>query len=163
MGSQVRAVVNSDIPAIMEKLRELKGYSKAIHVQYADEMEAELHIRNVVHENGHSTQVTDLCRAVMADGFFIMYQVAPMWCTKVQFLLEEMVIRVEGDAPASVVPKVLKQLQERFNCVAFFGGDSQGGYMAKHYVAAGCELSGTLYIGGHNGCSPQVDRTEGRS
>lgn len=158
----MRAAINSDIPLIMQKLLELREYSTAPHVQYADAMEAELHLRNVIHENGHSTDVTDSCRAVIVDGFFIMFQVAPMWCTKVEFLLEEMVIRIEGKASASVVPKVLKQLQERFNCVAFFGGDSQGDYMGKHYRAAGCVHSGTLYIGGHDGCSPQVDRAEGR-
>lgn len=158
----MRAVINSDIPLIMKKLLELREYSTAPHVQYADEMEAELHLRNVVHENGHTTEVTDNCRAVLADGFFIMFQVAPMWCTKVNFLLEEMVIRVEGNKSAAIVPYVLKQLQERFNCVAFFGGDSQGDYMGKHYRAAGCVHSGTLYIGGHDGSGAQVDGAEGR-
>jgi hypothetical protein len=159
----MRAAINSDVPLIMKRLLELQGYSTAPHVQFADAMAAELHLRDVIHENGHSTEVTDNCRAVIVDGFFIMFQVAPMWCTTVNFLMEEMVIRLDGNESASRVPYVLKQLQERFNCVAFFGGDSQGDYMGKHYRAAGCVHSGTLYIGGHNGNGPQVDGAEGRN
>lgn len=159
----MRAVINADIPGIMSALVKMLSYSKAPHMQFVDKMEAELFIYNVVHENGHTTEITDHCRAVIADGFFIMFQVAPMWCTKENFLMEEMVIRISGDAPPDVVPEILLKLQKRFNCVASFGGDSQGDYMGRYYRAAGWRHSGTLYIGGDDGMGSQGNWSEGCS
>lgn len=147
----MRAVINADIPLIMSKLRELRSISKAPHMQFVDEMEAELYIFNAVHNNGHNNgptkDITDTCQAVIADGYFIMFTVGPMWCTKANFLIEDMVIRIDDGPSPEVVPQVLLALKERFNCVAAIGGDSQGGYMAKYYQKAGWVQSGSLFMG----------------
>lgn len=81
--------------------------------------------------------VTQGC-AVMVDGYFIMYSVGPAWFSKVNFLIEELIIRIyPTDSPVEVAIAALDELRELFGCVAIVAGDTQVGRMAPKYVAAG--------------------------
>lgn len=79
-------------------------------------------------------------------GYFIMYSVGPIWFSKANFLIEELVIRVWGTSPPSLAIEALQDLHELHGTVAIIAGDTQVGAMAPHYLAAGYQVLGQQFI-----------------
>lgn len=85
--------------------------------------------------------------AVVHNGFFIMYAVTPAWFTTVTFLIEEIIIRIyPSEHTVETAIEALTDLAKEFGCVAALAGDTQIGYMAPKYQAAGFSVLGQQFI-----------------
>lgn len=144
---KVVAATQHDIPIIMDKVAQLYEKSTSPMKPYYDLMEAELSIRDAIHSNGCTLEVTDNCRAVLADGYFIMFSVSPMWWSSKLFLIEELVIRVGPTVRGkSAVLMTLYALCKKMGCVKVIAGDGQSGIMGQAYLDAGYVKAGEQYV-----------------
>lgn len=142
----IRAATVHDVQEVMVGIKKLYATSKSAHMKWADVMEAELAIRDAVHQNGYTEDVTENCRAVIADGYFIMYSVGPLWFTTKCFVLEDIVLRcgptVKGHEG---VLMTFKALQRHHNAVGCIVGDQQRGIIGATYEQHGTKL-GSFYL-----------------
>ena len=84
---------------------------------------------------------------VVVDGYLIMYSTGPTWFSRAEFLIEEVIVKI---APSEVTVEraieALEELRVLHGCVATIAGDTQIGYMAPKYMAAGYEPLGLQLI-----------------
>lgn len=136
----MRDATQHDVPAIMEALLALQAKSTAPHMALATPIDAELGVRNAIHEG----------RAVIAGDYFIMYDVGSPWYTRQYVLIEEIILRISR-ACGSVIEDALAaldELQMQHNCVAIAAGDTQIGYMLPKYIAHGYRVMGHQLLKG---------------
>lgn len=143
----MRAATNHDLPDILAAMRKMLQVSKSPQMKYADLMEAELHVRNAIHQNGMTVQVTQDCKAVVNDGFFILYDVGPPWYSSENYLIEELILKI-GDSVDGVdgAIKCLDKLKVYHGCVLIAAGDTQGGVIKDRYLENGYVVLGHQLI-----------------
>lgn len=134
----MKLVTPGEVPIVMAALKRLIEKSPSEQMRYAELIEAELGVRDAIHNN----------RAVFVGDFFIMFDVGKIWYSSKQFLIEELVIRVSTNhgTPVSEAVAALDNLAQRFRCAAVVAGDTQIGAMTNHYLRAGYVMLGSQFI-----------------
>lgn len=127
-----------DVPIIMSALQKLLAKSPSEQMRYAELIEAELGVRDAIHNN----------RAIFVGDYFIMFDVGKVWYSSKKFLIEELVVRVSTDNNTQVSEAVaaLTALATRFRCAAVVAGDTQIGVMTNHYIRDGFVMLGSQLI-----------------
>lgn len=93
------------------------------------------------------TKAAELGGVVVVDGYLIMFSTGPTWFSTADFLIEELILKIEDTShPVERAIAALDELKVMFNCVATIVGDTQIGYMAPRYMAAGYQPLGLQLI-----------------
>lgn len=90
--------------------------------------------------------ISDACahqRAIIHNGFFIMFDVGSDWFSPKLRLYEKLVLKLDLSAKARNVPAYLEVLAELLGCEAVVAGDALAGKMTPFYERAGWEHLGT--------------------
>jgi hypothetical protein len=144
----MRKATNQDVPAIMAALLAMlpKANGRG-QMAYAEPMEAELSVRHAIFQE----------RAVIVDGYFIMFDVGSPWYTTKRYLIEDIILKIEKtDAPVDTAIQALDVLARKYGCDAIAVGDTQIGYMTPKYINHGYATLGTqLFKGVPDGIRPQ--------
>lgn len=123
--------------AAMRALVAMREKNPGKQMRFADEDTAHLHLHNAVAAK----------RAVVVQGYFILFDIGRPWYSKEDFLIEDLIIRIERtDAPVRVAIDALSELAKGYHCVAVISGDTQIGLMAPQYLAAGFVPLGSQFI-----------------
>lgn len=143
----MRAATNHDMAAIVAAMKKMVQVSRSPQMKHVDLMEAELYVRHAIHQNGMVEEVTQSCRAVINDGFLILYDVGPPWYSSKCYLIEDLILRI-GDSVDGVdgAIKCLDTLKEFHGCVLIAAGDTQGGRMLNSYFNNGYGILGHQLI-----------------
>lgn len=130
----MRRATPADVSQAMVELLQMRSKNPGKQMQYTDEDTARCYLYEQMKRG----------LAVVEQGYFILYDVGRPWYSKENFLLEELVIRIERTgAPPSVAIAALDSLKEKHGCIAVIAGDTQIGAMVPHYLAAGFTVLGT--------------------
>jgi hypothetical protein len=133
----MRPATDDDLSSGLCALLDMREKNPDKQMQWADPMTAAKYM----------TTAADEGRAVVVDGFLILFTASPLWFTKARFLIEELVIRLPGTSgPVESVTTALESLRNRHACVAIVTGDTQVGRMTPHYLAAGYKVLGQQFI-----------------
>ena len=130
----MRPATAKDVDAAMAALIAMKAKNPDGWMKYTDEDSA----RCGLYEH------MQYGKAVMVDGYFVMFDIGRPWHSKDQILFEELIIRVEPtSSPVAVAIAALDELKVKHNCKIIVASDTQIGYMVPHYQAAGFKTIGT--------------------
>lgn len=134
-----REANQDDLPLIFGKLKEMREYSKAPQMKWADD---DIAWRALVHnvENKRVYIVGDF--AVMADWGY------PLWYSEKIALIEDFVLRISRETgnPLSDVPKALEEIAKSKGIDVVITGDAQGGQVDQLYLDAGFSKVATQYM-----------------
>lgn len=134
-----REANKDDLDLIFAKLQDMKAYSKAPQMKWADD---DIAWRALVHnvENKRVYIVGDF--AVMADWGY------PFWYSEKIALIEDFVLRVsrEHGNPLSDVPSALEDIAKSKGIDVVITGDAQGGQVDNLYLNAGFSKVATQYM-----------------
>lgn len=126
-----------DIEPIVERLLAMRVKNPNNHMRYTEESMVRASLAGAIAQG----------KAVMHNGFLILFDVGSPWYTTQKFLIEELILRVyDSDAHVSTAIQQLERLREEHGCVAIAAGDTQVGYMAQHYEAEGYRRIGYQYM-----------------
>jgi hypothetical protein len=103
----------------------------------------------VVPEVAHANllKARDDGRLYVLGDFAILVDVGSPWHTDKPVLIEEIIIRFRrhfGNVVESAI-EALPAIAQQHGCVAIAAGDTQIGYMAPRYLAAGFQVLGTQF------------------
>lgn len=133
----MRLATPQDVPAIMKACLAMLAYSPAFQMKFAEPVEAELGIRDAIHNE----------RAFFFGGYFVMVDHGSDWYTSKRYLIEQLILKVAPDDKSWHVDEIVNQgldnLATRFKCHAVAAGDTQIGRMTPLYHAAGYVTLGT--------------------
>lgn len=130
----MRPAVAADAYAGIKALLRMREKNPTKQMQYTDESTALCHLLDCVKRK----------LAVVEQGYLIVFDVGRPWYSKENFLLEDLIIRIEPTtAPVQVAIDALSVLATERRCVAVIAGDTQIGYMAPKYLASGFVTLGT--------------------
>lgn len=134
-----REANKDDLPCIYNKLKEMRGYSHAPQMKWADE---DIAWRALIHnvENKRVYIVGDF--AVMADWGY------PFWYSEKIALIEDFVLRISRETgnPLSDIPKALEEIAKSKGIDVVITGDAQGGQVDQLYLDAGFSKVATQYM-----------------
>jgi hypothetical protein len=134
MNTELRRAGTQDIPLIVEGLKWMLKHSPGPQMVTADIMEAELSVRNAIH-NGFGWVI---------QGYFIMVSVGKTWYSGQKFLIEDIILRIEKTGiPVTAAVQALDDLADFYGCDNIAVGDTQVGYMTSFYQAHGYVTLGT--------------------
>lgn len=86
-------------------------------------------------------------RAWIVDGYLVMFDIGAPWHSNARYLIEELILKIQvTDRPVTVAIDALSEFARRHNCTAVVAGDTQIGYMAPKYLAAGFVTLGTQHF-----------------
>lgn len=153
----MRPANDSDLPVIMECLEQMLEKSPAPQMKFAERDAAATSVEHAVDDG----------RAWIMGAYFIMVDIGRDWYSTREYLIEQIILKVYPDDTSvkldTVIRNGLSYLADRFGCVAIAAGDTQIGYMADKYIAAGFRAIGTqffkesrygLHQKDHGGASP---------
>lgn len=124
-----------DLPQIKAAMQNMLDKSPAPQMKYADIDVALSHLIYNAIPDGH---------AWIADGYLILVSVGRPWYSGEEFLIEDLILKI-GDSEGGVASAIagLESLAQRFGVPLLAVGDTQIGYMAPKYEAAGFTILGT--------------------
>lgn len=87
-------------------------------------------------------------RIVMVGGYAIMFQVGSPWYSDKKYLIEDIILKVYDWTPyhVSLPIAALYDLAAARDCVCVATGDTQVGYLDKHYLGAGYVRLGSQFF-----------------
>lgn len=132
----MRVATVDDLILAYEALRKTKEKNPNRQMKWADEGAVWRYLK-LARERGE---------VVVVDGFLILFSACTPWFSFEKFLVEDLILRISGDAPVERAIAALDILREQHGCVAIISGDTQVGYMAKKYTASGFTLLGSQFM-----------------
>lgn len=94
----------------------------------------------------HITSRMLMARAWVVHGYLVMFDIGAPWHSNARYLIEELILKIQiTDRPVTVAIDALSELARLHNCQAVISGDTQIGYMAPKYLAAGFVTLGTQH------------------
>lgn len=127
----------ADLPAIRAGLAALLEKSPARQMKFASLDKAMASITTALAES----------RAWIMGGYFILVDVGSDWYTSAEFLIEQLILKIDPSDKSCTVQYVategLSAIAAHFGVQAIIVGDTQIGYMTPIYHAAGFTTLGT--------------------
>jgi hypothetical protein len=134
INTELRLATPQDMPAILTALQWMLDNSPAPQMKMASLMEAELSIRNAMHEGN----------AWIIQGYLIVVDVGRVWYSGERFLIEQIILRIEKTGTqVQAAIGALDQLADHYKCNAIAVGDTQIGHMTPLYQDHGYVTLGT--------------------
>lgn len=129
----MRDIAAADWPVIEQRLDHMQRRSPAAQMQYTDLAHAMEYLRTAALWR----------RAVINDGYMILFDIGSPWYTPRRFLIEELILRIGPsiDGVRGAI-RCLDELARLHECCAVAAGDTQVGYMVPHYEAEGFHVLG---------------------
>lgn len=134
----MRLATLDDLGVIMDALIKMLSYSPAPQMKYASTTTATLYVAKAIRES----------RVDILGDYMVMYDVITPWFSTTPMLAEEIIIKVWNLGHRATVQDCVKHLETRakqLKCVCVIAGDTQVGYMEKHYLDAGFVVLGKQF------------------
>ena len=124
-----------DFSYVESVLRELWARSPASKMKDVDEDAALTYVKEALTAG----------RIHRIHGCLVMYDIGAEWYATREFLIEQLVVRLDSTAKPSEVPHYLYYLAKELGLSAVVAGDTQVGAMDKHYTNAGYTSIGNQF------------------
>lgn len=134
---ELRQATVGEVPGLVDIALRMVEYSPAPQMRNVEPP--------LVRSYMHLAQLTG--RLYVYGDFAILVDVGSDWYTSKRYLIEQLIWRVSRDHGNTVDSAIEKLdfIARLHGCVAVAAGDTQVGYMAPRYLAAGFQPLGTQY------------------